>query len=304
MKTALVLGATGGIGGEVARTLVAHGWRVTALNRKPEQAPRIEGVTWVGGDAMVRADVVAAASGVDLIVHAVNPPGYRNWGQLVLPMMDNTIAAAQASGARVLLPGTIYNYGSDTQARLTENTPQRPTTRKGEIRRQMEERLRNAGVKALVVRAGDFFGPRAGNNWFSQGLVKPGQKVASVMYPGAPGVGHAWAYLPDLAETMAQLADREAQLGQFETFHFRGVWDADGTRMTGAIGARVRAFPWFVVRLLAPFKTLFREMAEMRYLWQQPFELDNARLVAFLGVEPHTSLDVAVRNTLTGLGCR
>ncbi len=34
--------------------------------------------------------------GVSLIVHAVNPPGYRNWGQLVLPMIDNTIAAAQA----------------------------------------------------------------------------------------------------------------------------------------------------------------------------------------------------------------
>ena len=303
MKTALVLGATGGIGGEVARTLVAHGWRVKALNRKPEQAPRIDGVEWIGGDAMVRAEVVAAASGVDLIVHAVNPPGYRNWGQLVLPMVENTIAAAQASGARVLLPGTIYNFGSGTDARLTESTPQRPTSRKGEIRREMEQRLRESGVKTLVVRAGDFFGPRAGNNWFSQGLVKPGQPVASVLYPGAPGVGHAWAYLPDLAETMVQLADREAQLGQFEVFHFRGVWDADGTRVTTAIGAKVRAFPWFAVRLLAPFKTLFREMAEMRYLWREPFELDNSRLVAFLGAEPHTPLDTAVAATLSGLAC-
>uniref|UniRef100_UPI0013DAC73E SDR family NAD(P)-dependent oxidoreductase n=1 Tax=Stenotrophomonas maltophilia TaxID=40324 RepID=UPI0013DAC73E len=36
-KTALVLGATGGIGGEVARLLVARGWQVRALNRNPAQ---------------------------------------------------------------------------------------------------------------------------------------------------------------------------------------------------------------------------------------------------------------------------
>jgi len=31
--------------------------------------------------------------------------------------------------------------------------------------------------------------------------------------------------------------------------------------------------------------------------------LDNARLVAFLGEEPHTPLDRALRMTLRGLGC-
>ena len=31
--------------------------------------------------------------------------------------------------------------------------------------------------------------------------------------------------------------------------------------------------------------------------------LDNAKLVAFLGTEPHTPIDVAVRSTLEGLGC-
>ena len=34
-RTALVLGATGSIGGEVARQLAAHGWKVRALQRDP-----------------------------------------------------------------------------------------------------------------------------------------------------------------------------------------------------------------------------------------------------------------------------
>jgi nucleoside-diphosphate-sugar epimerase len=44
-------------------------------------------------------------------------------------------------------------------------------------------------------------------------------------------------------------------------------------------------------------------MIEMRYLWREPLRMDNSRLVAFLGQEPHTALDEAVRITLQGLGC-
>jgi nucleoside-diphosphate-sugar epimerase len=309
VKTALVLGASGGVGGEVARALLARGWRVRALARTPRAESGLD-VEWVQGDAMLCADVVAAARGVALIVHAVNPPGYRNWDTLVLPMIDNTIAAAHDSGARILLPGTIYNYGAATAGPLREDTPQQPSSRKGALRVQMEERLHAAaahGVRALVVRAGDFFGPRPGNNWFSQGLVKPGQPLRAITSPGTPGAGHAWAYLPDLAATMVRLVEQEARLGAFETFHFAGHWDDDGTRMAAAIRRAagkpdlpVRRLPWWALRLLSPCVPLFREMLEMRYLWQRPFELDNAKLLRFLGSETHTPLDRAVGAALAG----
>jgi nucleoside-diphosphate-sugar epimerase len=286
MATALILGATGGIGHEVASALHRHGWQINALHRDPSRVARA-GIQWLKGDAMNAADVTKAAEGASVIVHAVNPPGYRNWGQLVIPMIESSIAAARTHGARVLLPGTIYNYGPDA-----------------------ERRLQDSGVRALIVRAGDFFGPNAGNNWFSQGLVKPGRPVTSITYPGRPGVGHAWAYLPDLAETMAQLLDRESTAGVFERFHFEGQWDSDGTRMiravarvVGSSNIPVRAFPWALLTLLAPFKTLFREMREMRYLWQEPLRLDNRHLLAALGAEPRTPLDQAVRATLQGLKC-
>ena len=289
MATALILGATGGIGHEVAIALHRHGWQINALHRDPTKAAsqgKTPWIHWVKGDAMNAAEVTKAAEGSSVIVHAVNPPGYRNWGQLVIPMIDSSIGAARTHGARILLPGTIYNFGPDAFPTLRENSPQHPLTRKGRIRVELERRLQDSGVRALIVRAGDFFGPNAGNNWFSQGLVKPGQPVTSISYPGRPGVGHAWAYLPDLAETMAQLLDRESTLSDFERFHFEGHWDADGTRLTGAIRSvvgrsniKIRSFPWALLTLLAPFKTLFREMREMRYLWEEPLRLDNGHLV-------------------------
>ena len=65
---------------------------------------------------MQRDDVVAAAGGTSLIVHAVNPPNYHDWRGLALPMLENTIAAAKASRARILMPATIYNFGADFAA--------------------------------------------------------------------------------------------------------------------------------------------------------------------------------------------
>jgi len=178
---------------------------------------------WIAGDAMQRDDVMAAAGGADVIVHGVNPPGYRNWRGLALPMLESSIAAAKASGARLVFPGTVYNFGPDAFPNLCERSAQNPRTCKGKIRVEMEKRLEAAsrhGVRTVIVRAGDFFGPRTGNSWFAQGLVKPGKPVRSILYPGKLNVGHAWAYLPDVATTIRQLLEREAELDRFDLFHF------------------------------------------------------------------------------------
>ena len=315
-QTALILGATGGIGGEMARRLLARGWAVRALHRNPDglaPADKECGLEWIRGDAMSAGDVIQAAQGVCVIVHAVNPPGYRNWGKLVLPMLDSSIAAAGAVGARILLPGTVYNFGPDTFPELHEDSPQHPVTIKGRIRVGMERRLQAAavaGTPVLIVRAGDFFGSGAANNWFSQGLVRAGKPVTAIAYPGRRGIGHQWAYLPDVAETMARLLEKADALPPFAVFHMEGHWDADGTQMIAAIRAaagngrvKLRKLPWTLMRLLSPLVPIFRELLEMQYLWKTPIHMGNARLRAMLGAEPHTPWDIAVRETLAGIGC-
>ena len=314
---ALVLGVTGGIGGEAASSLLRHGWQVAGMVRDPAKRRRpagidpLAGLNWVAGDAMNAGDVRRAAKHADVIVHAVNPPGYRNWDKLVLPMIDNTIAAAEMTGARVVLPGTIYNYGDDAFPNLAENSAQNPKSHKGSIRVALERRLEDMsqrGVPALVVRFGDFFGPMPGSNWFSQGLVTPGKRLGTIRYPGVKGVGHAWAYLPDAGETIARLLARSTELAPFARFHFKGHWDADGMQMVRAIIAgigrprtRISRFPWLLVGVAGLFSETPREIYKMRYLWRTSITLDNSNLIAFLGQEPHTPLATAVEATLKAL---
>jgi len=313
---ALVVGITGAVGGAIGAALAAHGWHLRALHRDPARATAAvgtAGVEWVRGDAMNAADVARAARGVDIIVHAVNPPGYRNWRGLAIPMLRNTIDAARIAGARILFPGNVYNFGPDAWPVVSEHSPQNPRTRKGRIRVEMERMLADAagsGARSVVVRAGDFFGPKSASAWFSRALVKPGKPVRSITYPGRHDAGHAWAYLPDLAETFACIADREGELDEFTTFHFGGHYLEPGIEMAQAIRRAcgradipVRRMPWTAVRLIGLFHETFRELMEMRYLWDVTLRLDNRKLVDFLGTEPHTPVDTAVADTLATLGC-
>jgi nucleoside-diphosphate-sugar epimerase len=66
---------------------------------------------------------------------------------------------------------------------------------------------------------------------------------------------------------------------------------------------KARKLPWLFMRLLSPFVPLFRELLEMRYLWAIPIHMSNTRLKEVLGFEPRTPLDIAVRETLIGIGC-
>ena len=316
-KTALVIGATGSFGGHAVAALLKHGWSIRALARDPDAAMAKTGdhmpIDWIKGDSMNAADVIAAAQGAQVIVQAANPPAYRNWAGTVMPMMRAVLAAAEQTGARVVLPTSVYNFAPDSGALIPETAPQAPATRKGKIRVEVEAMFREAsgrGVRTLVVRAGDFFGPAAPNSALGWLTVRARGRVRSVYRAGPRDVGHCWAYLPDMAEAMARLLDREDQLAAFDVFHFAGHWLARGDEMGASIRRvthqprlPIRAFPYLVVYALAPFVETMREMIEMRYLWTRPIGLDNTKLVRFLGEEPHTPLDQAIRTSLADMGC-
>jgi nucleoside-diphosphate-sugar epimerase len=311
----LILGINGTIGSAVARALLQRGCQLRALVRDRKAAEAqwqgVSGIEWIEGDAMDRDVVVRAAAGAGTIVHAVSPAGYRDWDKLVLPMIDNSIAAARAAGgARIALPGTIYNFDPRHTPLLSADSPQHPTTEKGRIRAELERRLEavSSECPVLIVRAGDYIGAGARSSWFAQALVQPGKPVTRMINPGK-GVGHSWAYLPDLAEAFARLLMMPEKLKPFERVQFEGIWDPDGTmlpeiiRKITARNLPEYAFPWWLMRLLAPFGGFPHAVHDIAPYWQNPVRFDNRRLVELLGTEPHTPVETAIRETLREMGC-
>jgi AcrR family transcriptional regulator len=69
-------------------------------------------------------------------------------------------------------------------------------------------------------------------------------------------------------------------------------------RVAGNPSLPVKALPWFIFKLASHFNETIRELYATRPLWTTPIELDNTRLVRFLGREPDTDPDAAVATTL------
>jgi len=74
----------------------------------------------------------------------------------------------------------------------------------------------------------------------------------------------------------------------------------EACRVRGISSRRIKPFRWWAIKLASPFVNACHEMLEMRYLWQLPLELDNSKLRARIGTEPHTPIEAALAATLDG----
>ena len=300
--TVIVLGANGRFGRAAADAFLAAGWRVRCFARSGAAAS--SAIEWIAGDAFdARALALAqAALGSDVIVNALNPP-YSQWRRDLPRLTANVIAAAKASGATVMIPGNVYHYGGQMPARLTEDTPAAPTTRKGRLRAEMERSYADAeGVQTIILRAGDFIERQKTGNWFDSYITADVAK-GRVMYPGPLDRLHAWAYLPDMARAMAVLAEKRAGFDRFEEFGFAG-YALTGRMLVDAMARsagrqlKIKGLSWPMVRLLGLAWPQMREVAEMSHLWRRPHAIDGAKLAAALPAFRETPYEEAIAEAL------
>jgi nucleoside-diphosphate-sugar epimerase len=313
--TVLILGANGRFGCAAAQAFDAAGWQVLAQVRRDGVPGLPAGATLVRAPLTDTAALAAAAASARVVVHAVNPV-YTRWEEEAMPALRAGLALAEPLGAHFILPGNVYNFGAGMPAVLREDTPQHPSTRKGEIRVAMEalmaQRGAAAGFPTSVVCGGDFFGSGTGG-WFDQAVVAS-LRAGKLVYPGPLDLPHAWAYLPDMARAVVVVATQARPSG-FARWHFEGhtltgreflaaVEAAAGSLgLAPARGFRHAGMPWWLLRIAGWVRPMWREFARMSYLWRVPHGLDGTRLRALAG---RTSIDTpivtALRESLLALG--
>lgn len=300
---ATILGLSGHVGHEIAKAFVAGGWDVTGFSRTNKQP--IPGVRFVQGDAESIDDIRSAIGDSEVVVNALNLP-YHQWDKgRMEALYARVVEAMGTDGKTMLFPGNVYNFAA-TDRVLTPDLAQHPETPRGAIRVRSEALLKaattNGGLQVLILRAGDFFGPESSTDWFDLVMLREASKGKLAML-GGKGIGHAWAYLPDLARAFEVLARHRGELGAFETFHFEGHF-VTPEAMTAAIvkaasaPLKVSRFPWLLLSLMGTVNPVMREVAKMGYLWQNPMRLEDRRLRALLGHRFETPLDEAVATTV------
>jgi len=258
-RIVLILGGSGKIGSHAADAFWDAGWEVRHYDRKSD-------------------DMVKAALGADVIINGLNPPAYHDWERTIPEITSQVITAAQVSGATVIIPGNIYNFG-DQPGVLDENTPQIATTKKGRVRIAMEQSYRASGVQTIVLRAGNFIDPE-GNGDIMSMLMMREIKKGKITAAADPRTLQTYAYVPDWARAAVKLAEKRAALAQFEDIPFPGhaFTTADlQAAVSNATGRdiKVSRFPWWIMAILSPVWELAREMREMRYLYAMPHQIGS-----------------------------
>lgn len=276
-QTVLILGGSGKIGSHAADAFWNAGWKVRQYDRQT-------------------GDMTAAAMGADVIINGLNPPAYHDWERTIPAITAQVLAAAKASGATVIIPGNIYNFG-DQPGVLDENTPQTAQTQKGRVRIDMEQAYKDAGVQTIVLRAGNFIDPNGNGDIMSMLMMREITK-GKITAAADPDTMQAYAYVPDWARAAVKLAEKRAALAQFEDIPFPGhaFTTAELHRCVQAHTARtlkINRFAWWLMSLASPFWELAREMREMRYLYAMPHSISAAKFNRLLpGFQPTDLEDV------------
>jgi nucleoside-diphosphate-sugar epimerase len=301
----IVLGAAGRLGFAAAEAFREAGWSVKGLVRPGTAWRAPKGIDLI--ETRDRAVLIKEARGTDIVLNAFNPV-FTEWQQHALPLAYSAIEAAEQSGATLMFPGNLYNFGRGMPPVLDETTPMQPTSRKGRMRVEIEERIREAtdrGMRAIILRAGDFFG-RGRGSWFDLVLNRELAKN-KITYPGSLEVLHTWAYLPDYVEAVVRLAAVRQRFDPYEVFGFPGH-AVTGRDLVSSISKatgqplKVGYINWWIMRTVGSVWKMGRELSEIGYLWQVPHRIDGRKLAAAIGNVTHTPLDVAVARSLRDLG--
>lgn len=294
MKKVLVLGASGNMGSAIVQECCERGGWVKAFARNKERLEQLfkenSHVEVLQGDVFNLTDLHNAAEDVDLIVHAVNIP-YQEWGKLPI-LMENVIQTVKKRKAKFAYVDNIYAYGRSVGKMMTEDMPKNPHTKKGKIRLQLQNMIKESGIEYIIAYFPDFYGPYAKNTTLNTttDAVKNNKKA---VFLGNPKLAREYIYLPDGAKAFVNLVLHEKAYGQEWNIPSYGAITGDEIieiiREITSYDKKITIVTKRMVQMLGLFNPFMREFAEMFYLVDEPVVLSGEKYEREIGPLPRTS---------------
>lgn len=294
----VVLGGNGVTGRETIAALLAMGHSVTSVARTPAVA---EGADSAVADLTDPAATVRVLKGAAAAYLTVGLPYSATVWQRDWPViMANTIEACLTHGTRLVYLDNVYAYGR-VDAPMTEATPLRPVSRKGQVRAALIPLLEAAAGRGLdytVARSADFYGPGAATSAFNRFAVdrivagKPPQWLFDATQP------HSMTYTPDIGAALAVLGTAD-QVGS-RTWHIPTAPALTGAQyLTLAAGhvPRRPALSRLAMLAAAPFLAEARESLEMAYQYTAPYHFDSTAFERAFDLAP-TAYELGIARTL------
>ena len=305
--TAVVLGATGGLGSAVVFELVKRERSVIAVTRNVQKARKMFqnfDVEIRQADFMDQDQTLTAVEGADVIYHCANVL-YTKWLKEFPIINDNILSAVKEVGANLVFADNLYMYGEMQGDKMSEEHPLNAKGKKGKLRIRLAKQILDAhskgDINAVIVRFGDFYGPNVVNGFTKPLLENPVKGKASTWIVDLDKK-HSLMYIGDAAKGMVTTSENPNSYGQI--FHVEGAEPVTGREFLTMIFQEMNQEPNMkvlsenTIKILATFIPIVKELKELTYEWKYPFIIDGTKYASTFNTTEHTAHTVAIKETL------
>ncbi len=252
--------------------------------------------------------VVAAAAGVDTIFYLAGAPYTEFYKHPV--MVSHALDAAWRAGVkRFVHIAPVYSYGPPRTRPVPESQTHAPNTRKGNFRSEQERLVlqRNGdGLATMVVHLPDFYGPFADLS-YANVFMREALASKTASFIGPLDVQREFVYVPDVADPLLRLAALDDAYGRCWNLGGRSIAArAFVESVFAALGTRpkYRSIPKFALQIIGLGSPFVREVAEMYYLFDSGFVLDDSALEQRLGGYAKTPFPEGIAATVDWMRAR
>ncbi len=286
-----ILGAGGIIGTELAKNLPHYTKHIRLVSRNPRKvSPDDETMP---ADLLNGEQVMKAVQGSEIVyLTAGLPYNIKIWQSQWPVIMGNVIAACSRHGAKLVFFDNVYAYGR-VSGWMTEDTPQRPSSKKGEVRKKIDDMImdavKNGSLKAIIAKAADFYGPHTPLSFVNVMVFENFRKGKKAQWLINDTVKHSLTYTPDAGKAAAILGNTENAFNQ--------VWHlpTDRNVLTGkefienvarefGVKAGYTVLPRWLVQMMGLFNGIIQESVEMLYQNDSDYLFDSSKFEKAFGV--------------------
>jgi nucleoside-diphosphate-sugar epimerase len=281
-----ILGSGGVISRELANSLREYTTEIRLVARNPKAFH--ESNELVSADLTNAEETLKAVEGSEIAYLVVGLPySYKVWKTQWPVIMQNVINACKTHGTKLVFFDNIYMYDPQYLGNMKEDTPLNPSSKKGEVRKQIVDMLMhevgNDSLTAQIARCADYYGPGIErNSMLTETVFDKYAKGKKANWLGLLNFKHSFTYTIDAAKATAILgntADAYNQVWHLPTASnpptaqewLNVIANHMNTKPNAMVLTR------FMAGLLGIFIPIMSELKEMMYQYDQDYVFNSEK---------------------------
>lgn len=293
-----ILGSTGVIGTELAKSLTQYTDKIRLVSRNPKSVNSTDQL--VIADLTNPEQVLNAVEGSDVVYLTAGLQYKINIWQTQWPIiMKNVISACKTHKAKLVFFDNVYAYGL-VKGWMKEDTLVNPVSKKGEVRAQIAQMIMNeverGSLDAMIARAADFYGPNTPLSFATVTVFQNLNRGKKAQWFIDANKKHSMTYTPDAGKATAILGNTSSAYNQ--------IWHlpTDKNALTGkefieltakafGVEPRYTVLKKWMIQVVGTFIPVVKESIEMLYQNEHDYLFESTKFEKAFNFTPTSYRD-------------